>query len=274
MSLEWETYTVEELVNKKMLDKPLDGNHGGIHPKSTDYVDEGVPFIMANDLKDGSIDYNNCKYISEEQSKTLKKGFSKPGDVLLTHKATIGRTAIVDSIHDTVILTPQVTYYRVLNGINNYYLYFYFNSIYFQNILKNWSSSGSTRQYIGISSQLKLPIILPPLEIQNNIADILLSIENKINVSKKINNNFNTLFQKTLWGKKNIFITTRCFFEKSVNFKISNTYILYSIIFFNTICKKIKCTVELYRLYKSIFLYYRPMVIDIYFIHYFFNTLK
>ena len=181
MSLEWETYTVEELVNKKMLDKPLDGNHGGIHPKSTDYVDEGVPFIMANDLKDGSIDYNNCKYISEEQSKTLKKGFSKPGDVLLTHKATIGRTAIVDSIHDTVILTPQVTYYRVLNGINNYYLYFYFNSIYFQNILKNWSSSGSTRQYIGISSQLKLPIILPPLEIQNNIADILLSIENKIN---------------------------------------------------------------------------------------------
>ena len=189
MSLEWETYTVEELVNKKMLDKPLDGNHGGIHPKSTDYVDEGVPFIMANDLKDGSIDYNNCKYISEEQSKTLKKGFSKPGDVLLTHKATIGRTAIVDSIHDTVILTPQVTYYRVLNGINNYYLYFYFNSIYFQNILKNWSSSGSTRQYIGISSQLKLPIILPPLEIQNNIADILLSIENKINVNKKINKN-------------------------------------------------------------------------------------
>ena len=78
-------------------------------------------------------------------------------------------------------------------------MYFYFNSIYFQNILKNWSSSGSTRQYIGISSQLKLPIILPPLEIQNNIADILLSIENKINVSKKINNNLELLL-KTLYN--------------------------------------------------------------------------
>ena len=189
MSLEWETYTVEELVNKKMLEKPLDGNHGGIHPKSTDYVDEGVPFIMANDLKNGSIDYENCKYISEEQSKTLKKGFSKHGDVLLTHKATIGRTAIVDDNYDTVILTPQVTYYRVLHGINNYYLYFYFNSVDFQNILENWSSSGSTRKYIGISSQLKLPIILPPLEIQNNIVEILSSIDKKIEINEKINRN-------------------------------------------------------------------------------------
>ena len=115
---------------------------------------------------------------------------------------------------------------------------------------------------------------LPPLEYQEKISIILSNIDDLIEVKIFENNNFNTLFQKTLWGKKNIFITTRCFFEKSVNFKISNTYILYSIIFFNTICKKIKCTVELYRLYKSIFLYYRPMVIDIYFIHYFFNKLK
>ena len=189
MSLEFETYTVEELVNKRMIEKPLDGNHGGIHPKSTDYVDEGIPFIMANDLKNGSIDYENCKYISEEQAKTLKKGFSKPGDVLLTHKATIGRTAIVDNLYDTIILTPQVTYYRVLEGINNYYLYFYFNSDYFQNILENWSSSGSTRSYIGISNQLKLPIKVPPLEIQNKIVSILFNIEKKIRINKQINHN-------------------------------------------------------------------------------------
>ena len=195
MSLEWKTYTVGELVNKKMLDKPLDGNHGGIHPKSSDYVNEGVPFIMANDLKDGLIDYENCKYISKEQAKTLKKGFSKPGDVLLTHKATIGRTAIVDDSYDTVILTPQVTYYRVLDGINNYYLYFYFNSVYFQNILENWSSSGSTRSYIGISNQLKLPIILPPLEIQNNIVTILFNIDKKIEINKKINKNLEQLMK-------------------------------------------------------------------------------
>ena len=88
-----------------------------------------------------------------------------------------------------------------------------------------------------------LIISLPNLHTQKKISSILTNIEHKIKVNENINNNFNTLFQKTLWGKKNIFITTRCFFEKSVNFKVSNTYILYSIIFFNTICKKIKCTV-------------------------------
>ena len=70
--------------------------HVIIH-KSTDYVDDGVPFIMANDLKNGSVDYENCKYISEEQSKTLKKGFSKPGDVLLTHKALFF-TELIDNL--------------------------------------------------------------------------------------------------------------------------------------------------------------------------------
>jgi hypothetical protein len=40
---EWREYTVKELVDLKMLDKPLDGNHGGMHPKSSDYVTSGIP---------------------------------------------------------------------------------------------------------------------------------------------------------------------------------------------------------------------------------------
>ena len=119
MKSEWKEYTVQELVDLEMLDDPLDGNHGSIHPKASDYVDEGVPFI------------------SEERAKTLRKGFAKPGDVLLTHKATIGRTAIVPDTYETIILTPQVTYYRVKRGIDNRYLKYYFDSPDFQTTLNN-----------------------------------------------------------------------------------------------------------------------------------------
>ncbi len=38
-----ETYTVEELVKEGVIAKPLDGNHGGIHPKASDYVESGIP---------------------------------------------------------------------------------------------------------------------------------------------------------------------------------------------------------------------------------------
>ncbi|MEA1961779.1 MAG: restriction endonuclease subunit S [Bacillota bacterium] len=184
---EWKRYTVQELVDLKMLDKPLDGNHGGIHPKTSDYVICGVPFIMANDLKNGKVDYGCCNFITEKQAKTLKKGFAKHGDVLLTHKATMGRTAIVDNSHPYIVLTPQVTYYRVLMGIYNKYLKYYFDSKDFQDILLNWSGSGSTRAYLGITGQRKLPIILPPLPEQKAIADTISCLDDKIELNNRIN---------------------------------------------------------------------------------------
>lgn len=189
MKSEWKEYTVQELIDLEMLDEPLDGNHGSIHPKASDYVDEGVPFIMANNLINGVVDLDGCAFISEEQAKTLRKGFAKPGDVLLTHKATIGRTAIVPDTYETIILTPQVTYYRVKQGIDNRYLKYYFDSPDFQTTLNNWAGSGSTRAYLGITAQHKLPVILPPYCEQRKIADILEVLDRKIQLNVEINEN-------------------------------------------------------------------------------------
>ena len=144
---------------------------------------------MANDLVNGVVDLINCSFISEKQAKMLKKGFAHPNDVLLTHKATIGRTAIVPNKYETIILTPQVTYYRVLKGIDNRYLKYYFDSDFFQNTLRNWAGSGSTRAYIGITAQRKLPIILPPLNVQTKIATVLSLLDEKISLNIAINEN-------------------------------------------------------------------------------------
>ena len=189
MKSDWKTYTVQELVDKGMLEEPIDGNHGSIHPKTSDYVKSGVPFVMANNLLNGRVDYESCSYITEARAKTLKKGFAHPGDVLLTHKATIGRTALVGDEYDTIILTPQVTYYRVKNGISNRYLKYYFDSKQFQKIFSNWAGSGSTRAYLGITAQRKLPIILPPYDIQEKIASICKVFDEKISLNMRVNKN-------------------------------------------------------------------------------------
>ena len=187
--MEFKEYTVEELVELKMLEKPMDGNHGGKHPTSKDYVKKGIPFIMVSDINSGKINYNTCKYISKSTRDSLDKGFSKPNDVLLSHKATIGLTAIVDTEFDEIVLTPQLTYYRVKDNINNMYLKYYFDSSYFQNVLNSWARSGSTRAYLGITAQLKLPILLPDMVTQNKIAKILSDIDKKIELNNQINNN-------------------------------------------------------------------------------------
>ena len=185
----WKKYTVEQLIDLDMLEAPMDGNHGSIHPKASDYVLTGVPFIMVNDMSNGHVDLKNCVFISEKQAGTLRKGFAKPGDVLLSHKATIGRTAIVPNDFDTIILTPQITYYRVKKGIDNRFLKYYFDSPNFQILFNTWAGSGSTRAYLGITAQRKLPIILPELDEQIKIADILSSIDKKIDKNNSINNN-------------------------------------------------------------------------------------
>lgn len=173
----WTKYTVQDLIDKGLIDSPMDGNHGEIHPKASDYVAAGVPFIMANNLSDGFVDLKQCAFITERQAKSLRKGFAKPNDVLLTHKATLGRVAIVPSDYDYIILTPQVTYYRVRKGISSVYLRYYFASSYFQATLESFAGGGSTRAYIGITKQCELPVYLPCESSMQIITGVLEKIE-------------------------------------------------------------------------------------------------
>lgn len=194
----WIVNTVGGLVCQNILDKPLDGNHGGIHPTQSDFTSEGIPFIMASDIVNSEIDYSECKYITEERSRELKKGFAKEGDVLLTHKATIGRVALVKEITTPyIVLTPQVTYYRILNRkiLNNEFLKYYFGWCKFNDLFTAWAQGGSTRAYLGITAQQKLPIIIPPIEEQKAIANILSTLDEKIEINNQINKNLEEMAQ-------------------------------------------------------------------------------
>ena len=198
---DFKEYAIGTLVKLGVIEKPLDGNHGEIHPKGNDFINSGIPFIMASDIKNSSIDFKNCKFISKNQALTLKKGFAKVGDVLLTHKASIGRSAIIpETDNEYILLTPQVTYYRVKDKqkINNFYLKYYFDSKYFQSAIFSYSGAGSTRAYIGITEQLNLPVKLPSLRTQQKIAAVLSSLDSKIELNNKINTKLEAM-AKTLY---------------------------------------------------------------------------
>jgi restriction endonuclease S subunit len=184
---EWRTATVQELVDDGILERPIDGNHGEIHPKASDFVERGIPFIMASDLVGGRVDTTHCAFISEEQARSLRKGFARRGDVLISHKATMGRTAFVDQLEAPfLMLTPQVTYYRVKDQsrLSARYLKLYFDSPSFQRLFETWGHKGSTRSYLGITAQLDLPIVLPPPDEQRAIAHILGTLDDKIELNR------------------------------------------------------------------------------------------
>ena len=181
----WTKITVKEAVNKGYIARPLDGNHGEKHPKGDDYVSEGVPFIMAQDLKDKKVDFENCHFITEKQAGTLTKGWAKSGDVLLTHKGTIGRIAIVQpSQYKNILLTPQITYYRCLKDLDKEYLAAYFATDYFTTQL-NSMITGSTRASVTISQQEGLDLIIPPINVQKIFVSIVNQADKSISELRK-----------------------------------------------------------------------------------------
>ena len=185
---EWEQRKLGWLVKNKIIEAPKDGNHGEKHPTADEYVSEGIPFLMASDIRNGKAELEHCKHITKERAEMLDKGFAKEGDVLLTHKATIGEVAILKGLRDEyAMLTPQVTYYRILDNtrLARIYLYAVFNSNSFQNEMQT-KAAQSTRPYIGISEQQNLTIAIPcSVEEQKKVGKYFSNLDHLITLHQR-----------------------------------------------------------------------------------------
>ena len=127
---------------------------------------------MARDLRDGFVDTENCIFISRKLADSLRVGFAEDGDVLISHKGTIGRSAILATEDDYIMLTPQVTSYRVKDSsrLFNRFIRYQYMSPGFQRQMIAGAADGSTRAYIGITKQLALIFCFPPLVEQKIIS--------------------------------------------------------------------------------------------------------
>ena len=159
----WSVTTVGDLLACDAIVKIQDGNHGEIHPKSSDYIDHGIPFIMANSLENGGVNFSKSKKLPQDITDRLRVGFSYPGDVLLSHKGTIGEVAIgpQEIAFPYLMLTPQVTLYRTNeHKLKGKFLFYVFSAKHFQSQLSVISAQ-STRAYVGKTAQQKLRLAIP-----------------------------------------------------------------------------------------------------------------
>lgn len=178
----WSTFPkrkIGTLIEDGVIAPPQDGNHGEKHPKASDYVPEGVPFVMASDLKGGKVDFANCSKIPDVLARTLRIGFARSGDVLLSHKGTVGEVARLGELAtDFVMLTPQVTYYRVVDQSRLFsdWLYFAFQTPGFKRLLEQYGKQ-STRAYVGITTQRELSIPIVEAHVQLLTISELVAVE-------------------------------------------------------------------------------------------------
>lgn len=142
-------------------------------PATPKFISEkGIPYITGKNIKNGNIDYNNVKYISEyDFNQISQKRELRIDDVLISMIGTIGEIGI---IKENIKFYGQNLYVLRLdkNQIVNKYFYYYFS----QNIVKESlisKKNNSSQGYIRAGQLESLEIPIPSLETQKKIVEIL-----------------------------------------------------------------------------------------------------
>ena len=163
----WRTATVAELQAERAL-LVEDGNHGEQRPRHEEFSLSGVPFIRASDMDNGRILFSSASRINQTALTRIRKGIGKPGDVLLSHKGTVGKVAAAPLNCESFVCSPQTTFWRVLDErkIDRTYLFAYLKSRAFTRQLDSLKGETDMADYVSLTTQRTLKVILPPVDEQ------------------------------------------------------------------------------------------------------------
>lgn len=179
--------TLQELICKGYITYHLDGNHGGDYPKSDEFVETGIPYISANCIVNGEVDFAKAKYLTSERANKLRKGIAQNGDVLFAHNATVGPTVVLHTTKEKVILGTSLTAYRCnKEKILPSYLKAYMLS---DGFIRQYSNEmkQTTRNQVPITAQKKYHFLIPPIGLQNQFATFVNQVDkSKVAVQKSL----------------------------------------------------------------------------------------
>ena len=163
----------------------------GSDVKKEFYVKKGVPILNGSNLQGFKLQEDSFGYLTEEKAKTLKKCIAQKGDIIVTHRGTLGQIVYVpkNSKYDKYVISQSQFRFRCKKDLVDVpYLVYYFHTREGQHkILANASQVGVPALARATSTFRRIEICLPPLAIQRRIASILSSLDRKIELNNKIN---------------------------------------------------------------------------------------
>jgi Restriction endonuclease S subunits len=168
----------------------------GTTPAGAQFIDQGINFIKVESITDdGRIDLNRVAHIDDATNTTLSRSILKQNDVLFTIAGTIGRVAFVPekilpaNTNQAVaivrpnleVVVPRFLYYSLNDKSRAKQIY----ARVVQSVQANFS--------LGELSSLK--VLLPPFHEQHAIANILGTLDDKIELNRRINETLEAMAQ-------------------------------------------------------------------------------
>ncbi|MEY8701651.1 restriction endonuclease subunit S, partial [Francisella philomiragia] len=165
-----------------------------------EYVELGIPFYRSKEIieKELGIEIKNPLYISATRFKEIKEiyGSPKDGDILLSAVGErSGIPYLVANDGDFYFKDGNLIWLKNFNiATASDFLYYWFKSEIGQNYLMS-SMIGSAQRALTIQGIRGLEINLPPLAEQKAIAEVLSSLDDKIDLLHKQNQTLEDMAQ-------------------------------------------------------------------------------
>ena len=193
--------------SKHLLEIPItDGPH-----ETPNFVDDGVPFISAEAISKGKIDFDKKRgYITPELNAIYSKKYSpKIEDIYMVKSgATTGKVAMVETTEEFNIWSPLAVFRCNKNKVLPKFLLAVFNSSHFYDALVlNWSYGTQQNIGMGVLSNIEIPCpslkeqaeIIQHLDAQNTKFDKLINTQSQL--IEKLKEYRSTIISHAVTGK-------------------------------------------------------------------------
>ena len=152
----------------------------------------GAISLSPSNIVDGIMDLSKCTYISWEKYEESPEIKIDPNDIVLVKTGnSYGRTAIIRNVEHPMTLNPQFVVLKDIQ-INPVYLAYFLKTDEFQKQIYG-IVGGSAIPTLSQENLANLIIRVPNDNIPNTIADILDSLDGKIELNKQINDNLEAM---------------------------------------------------------------------------------
>ena len=185
--MKWATYTMQELINEISM-----GPFGSDIKKSV-YTNSGVPVLNGSNLQGFTLKENTFGYVSEEKADSLKKCNAHRGDIIVTHRGTLGQIVYIpnNSLFERYVISQSQFRFNLKPELARAeFIVYYFHTREGQHkILSNASQVGVPALARATTTFRQLEVKVPPLPVQDKIVGILSALDSKIENNNKINGN-------------------------------------------------------------------------------------